>query len=279
MTAFRADLHCHSTCSDGSLAPKELLALAKQIGLSALSITDHDTIEAYETAIPLSAEIGVQLLPGVEFSTVFNGTSIHILGYNYDPKNPDISAFCNRHLERRRHRNSDILDLLNKHGMPVSEEELQAAAPLTFKAGQRVIGRPHIAMAMMQKGYVTSVQEAFRKYIGDGRPCFSQGASFTVEETLEVIHRANGIAIIAHPHLINQAAIVNALIEMDFDGIECYYGNFSQSDHKQWLKIAQRKEWLITGGSDFHGDIKPAINLGCSWIGSNEFETLLNFKR
>lgn len=272
MNPFRADLHCHSTCSDGTLSPTEIVHLAKQIGLSGLSITDHDTVEAYPIVIEPCLQMGIQLLVGAEFSTVLNGSSVHILGYGFRYDNIDIKTLCIKHTERRLNRNLSILNLLAKNGMPVSEEELTAACvSIPEDIARHTVGRPHIALAMVRKGYVATVQEAFKKYLSDGMPCYIQGTAITVEETIEVIHGAKGIAVIAHPHLVHDRQLVRKLLTMDFDGIECYYGRFYPQHHREWLKIAEKKKWLVTGGSDFHGSIKPDIHLGCSWIGEEQF--------
>lgn len=274
MSFFRADLHCHSTCSDGSLSPVEIVQLAKQIGLSALSITDHDTIEAYKTAIPAAKEAGIDLMTGVEFSTTLNDVSVHILGYGFSADEQIIQTLCMQHTARRHDRNKQILKLLAKHGMPITEEELSAVCPITEQPFQHSTGRPHIALAMMRKGYIDSVHNAFAKYLAEDKPCYAPGVSFNVEETLEAIHKAKGIAIIAHPHLQKSTKIIKKLLEMDFDGIECFYGNFPPQRHQKWIKIANHKNWLITGGSDFHGSIKPHIPLGCSWIDEEKFKAL-----
>lgn len=277
MSSFRADLHCHSTCSDGSLSPIEIVQLAKQIGLSALSITDHDTIEAYASAIPTAKETNITLLTGVEFSAMLNGGSVHILGYGFSTDNPVIQTLCQQHGERRYHRNKQILELLAKHSMPISEEDLIAACPSQMKQpSKQSIGRPHIALAMMHKGYINNVQDAFSKYLAEGKPCYAQGRLFSVEETLDVIHKAKGIAIIAHPHLQKSNKVIKKLLEMNFDGIEGYYGNFPPQKHQKWIKIALNKNWLITGGSDFHGEIKPHVALGCSWIDEERFQMILD---
>ncbi len=275
MNEFRADLHCHTTCSDGSYSPEDLVRLAKQIGLSAISITDHDTVDAYPRAIPLCAELGIELLSGIEFSTVLNGASVHILGYGFDPKSKDLAAFCAMHVKRRQVRNQAILDLLTAGGMPVTEEDVLDTLPKGESTAQRVIGRPHIAQAMVKKGYASSVQEAFRKFIAEGQPYYVQGSSFGVEETIDLIHRINGIAVIAHPHLIRNTRLIDALLNMNFDGIECYYGRFQPKDHQRWLKIADKKGWLVTGGSDFHGTVKPDQPLGSSWVDQEKFKKLM----
>jgi len=275
MTFFRADLHCHTTCSDGSLKPTEIIKLAIKNGLNALSITDHDCIDAYQSAMPLAQELGLKLISGVEFSSLLGDESVHILGYSFALQNPIIQTFCLKHRQRRELRNAEILFLLDKNGMPISEEELLATAGTADQTSQRsVIGRPHIAKLMVQKGYVADVREAFNKFIGEGRPCYSKGNFFTPQETIDVIQKAKGFAIIAHPHLINNSQTISKLLHMHFDGIECYYSRFTIDAQMRWIKIATQKNWLMTGGSDFHGDIKPMVSLGCSWVDEERFNIL-----
>lgn len=276
MTTFRADLHCHSSCSDGSLPPLQLLALAAEKGLNALSITDHDSIDAYTPeTLEKAKQLGIVLIPGVEFSTGIDQTSIHLLGYNFSLQSPEMAALCEFHTDRRIVRYREILKRLNQLGMPIAENDLLAAvAALNPKQKNMIIGRPHIAQMMIKRGYVKTIPEAFKKYLGDGCPCYIQGEYVSPEETIKVIHKAGGVAIIAHPHLIKNPEILKQLLKMDFDGIECFYSKFSMEEHQRWIKIAQHRNWLITGGSDFHGDIKPMISLGCSWIDEEHFNRL-----
>jgi len=273
MNFFRADLHCHSTCSDGTLTPRELLLHAKERNLNALSITDHDTVAAYPQVFEIAKSLDLLMIPGVEFSAVQDGVSVHILGYCFQIDHPAITALCQRHSERRRSRNLAILALLNKSGIRITEEEILAQAGTEE---HKTIGRPHIAMAMMKRSYVATVAEAFRKYIGEGRPCFTRGDDVSVEETLNVIHAAGGLAVIAHPHLVEKNSVVRKLVTMPFDGMECYYGNMGMKFHDKWLRLAKEKEFMVTGGSDFHGSIKPAIPLGCSWTPEETFRLLLS---
>lgn len=276
MNPFRADLHCHTTSSDGSETPERVIQLAKEAGLSALSITDHDTLDAYDIAIPLAEEAGITLLPGIEFSAVLNQVSVHILGYGFQIQDKAIKDLCAKHAERRKERNLAVLELLKKHGMPLVYEDLIEAIPASSTSKSRSLGRPHIALAMMKKGYIHSIQEGFEKFLGDECPCYVQGNSFTVDETIDTIHSAKGIAVIAHPHLIKNTSLLKILLTKDFDGIECYYGNFHADINKRWVKIAKHKNWLITGGSDFHGTAKPSLTLGRSWIGQEHFQAILN---
>jgi len=261
---FQADLHCHTTCSDGSLTPVQLIELAKKKGLQGLSITDHDTIAAYESAIPAAKSAGILLGTGVEFSADFEGTSVHILGYDFLLTNEELRAFCLAHQKRRQERNSAILMKLKQQKMPIEEEELEALTGTT-------IGRPHIAYLMLQKKYVSSIKEAFHLYLGEGKLCYAPGLPFTVQQTIDLIHKAEGKAFIAHPHLINDSKVILALLKMNFDGIECYYARCALEKERRWLKIAKKYNWLISGGSDYHGDLRPYSPLGCSWVDRSHF--------
>ncbi len=272
MSEFRADLHCHSTCSDGTLMPQELIKHAIEIGLKGLSITDHDTVDAYNEALPFAKSLQFDLIPGVEFSAMHKNATVHILGYAFHLNDAELLSFCKRHTERRSDRNQQILQKLAKMGIKITEEDIRLANDKLHS-----IGRPHIAQAMRAKGYVQSIQDAFKKYIGEGKPAYASGESFSVEETLERIHRANGLAVIAHPHLIDDQRILKGLLDMNFDGIECFYSKFSREHSARWIEIAQKKNWLMTGGSDFHGSVKPNVPLGCSWVNEETFLKLKNW--
>lgn len=277
---FRADLHCHTTCSDGSLTPEELVRHAKEIGLSGLSITDHDSVEAFVTALPLAKQLGLPMISGVEFSTVHHGTSIHILGYCFELHHPVIKEFCEKHKERRLDRNRAILKKLGEHNMTITEADIEAGTREDVLKTNRTIGRPHIALAMVKKGYVDSVQEAFKKYLAEGKSCYAQGESFTTQESVDIIHKAKGLAIIAHPHLIDDIPTLRQMLEMNFDGLECYYARFPLEQQERWIEIAKKRNLMVTGGSDFHGDIKPNIPLGASYVSEEIFNPLLDlFKK
>ncbi len=269
---FRADLHCHTTYSDGTISPQDIVQLACDIGLKGLSITDHDTIEAYQEAIPAAQAKHLPLISGVEFSAVHQQTNVHILAYSFPLSSPFIREFCQRHYQRREHRNRLMMERLASQGMPLSREDFPEH--LFTPDSHHPIGRPHIALAMLKKGYVHSIQQAFHDYIGEGKPCYAPGEPFSVEETLDIIHQAKGLAVIAHPHLIEKVGIIKDLISMNFDGIEGYYARFPRQAQERWIKIGARKGWIITGGSDFHGEIKPTLPLGSSWVSEETFHIL-----
>lgn len=264
---FRADLHCHTTFSDGTMTPGELLLHAKEIGLSGISITDHDTIEAYVQAVAIARELGLALGAGVEFSCIFRAMSVHVLAYDFDLKSPAILKLCARHQQRRTLRNKAILEKLSRIGMPIFEEEL-------MRMGEKTVGRPHIAQLMVQKKYVASIKDAFNRFIGDGKPCFDAGEGVSVEETIDIIHQGGGKAFVAHPHHLEHASRIKELLKLPFDGIECHYAKFPPEQEKRWIQAAKERGWLMSGGSDFHGTVKDYIQLGCSWVDQETFNKI-----
>lgn len=266
---FRADLHCHSTCSDGMLTPEELVLLAKERGLQGLSITDHDTFIAYERAYPVAKKEGLLLGIGVEFSSLFLSMSVHILGYDFDPTSVVLLSLCSRHKKRRQERNMRILKKLQGRNMPLSEEELLIPSGGTS-------GRLHIARLMVKRGYVQSVKEAFDLYLGDGKCCFDPGEGISSEETIETIHQGGGKAFLAHPHLIKNRGKLNALLKLPFDGIECYYMLSQPKAEAPLLRLAKERRLLISGGSDFHAVNKDFISLGGAWVDEPTFHAIFS---
>ncbi len=269
LDSFRADLHCHTSCSDGSLDPKEIIDLAMKKGLKALAITDHDTVEAYKIAASYALEKNFCLGTGVEFSCEFSGHSVHILGYDFSLEDSDFTSYCLRQQKKRLIRNREILEKLAQVQVFISEEEL-----LQIHHKASTLGRPHIAAMMVSKGYVKSIREAFQFYIGDGKRCYVPGEPFPVGEAIDVIHRAGGKAFLAHPHLYVNSHLVREVLHQPFDGIECFYGRSPAHQTKRWQKMTQRKSLLMSGGSDFHGEAKPHISLGSSWVNREIFHSI-----
>jgi predicted metal-dependent phosphoesterase TrpH len=254
------DLHCHSTSSDGSLTPQELILHAKRLGLAGLAITDHDTQKAYEEAIPAAKEAGLFLGAGIELSCDFRDVPIHILGYDFDLWHPLLSDLIARHQKRREGRNRRILLKLQEHKMPIAEEELLQ------RGLSSTLGRPHIAELLVKKGYVATVREAFQKYLGEGKLCYVRGETFSIEEAIGILHAAHGKVFLAHPHLLPKETPWDPLLDLPFDGIECFYAKFTRAQSQRWIDIAYRKKWLMSGGSDFHGALAPKNPLGCNGV-------------
>lgn len=266
---FRADLHCHTTCSDGTDSPNQVLQYAKNTQLQGLSVTDHDTTAAYTPEFfKLASELNIRILNGVEISTELNGIPVHILGYGFDLENETLQSFLSLMIERRKKRNRLILEKLAQKNIHISEEELNS-----FASGKS-IGRPHIAGLLIQKGHVKSMKEAFDRYLKEGGSCYAAGPKYHPEEAINCIKRANGKAVLAHPHFYKKGSFLRELLKLPFDGYECHYSRLDRAQEKPWIEKAREKGLIATGGSDYHGLIKPYITLGCSWVGEGTFDQL-----
>jgi 3',5'-nucleoside bisphosphate phosphatase len=274
---YRADLHCHSNFSDGTCSPIEILELAQELGLKGISITDHDTIAAYdEMFFDKAKELGIDVLQGVEISTEYEDELVHILAYNVSSYDTVLLKFLESVRERKYYRNKSILKKLSHKGFLITEDDLDNFV-VENNIGITTIGRPHIASVMVDKGYVATIQTAFDKYLKEGASCYARNYKFDSRDVIEKIHEVGGIAIIAHPHIIKRRKVVKDLLQLPFDGLEGYYNRLSHHEEKKWIDIAEKKEWVVTGGSDFHGKIKPHVSLGCSWVTKEVFIKLQNF--
>ncbi|NGX48909.1 MAG: 5'-3' exoribonuclease [Candidatus Anoxychlamydiales bacterium] len=272
---FRADLHMHSYFSDGTNSPQELLYLAKEKNLSAISITDHDTIDAYDDKLfEIADELGIRLLVGSEISSQLFNKTVHILAYGIDLHSKSFKIFLEKLWEKRRDRNIQILEKLSIKNIDISENDLIEFSRKT-NISKTVLGRVHIAKLMIEKGYVKTLNEAFDEYIKDDGPCFVMGDRFTPKEVIDQIHMASGKAILAHPNVIKSSRVIDSLLEHDFDGIEVYYAKLYPMHEKKWLKIAEKKNLIASGGSDFHGTVKPFITIGCSWVDEKTFNKII----
>ncbi len=261
----RADCHCHTLHSDGTFSTPALLELAKERNLSGLSITDHDTLDAYEVAVPYAKTLGISLIPGIEISTHLAKNSIHVLGFAFDLKNEALHLFCQQLQQKRYQRNLEICQRLHDCKIPITLEELHQHFP------ESTLGRPHIAKLIVQKGFAPSMDKAFKRYLGDKGRCYVADSQTDVLEAIHLIQKAGGFAVIAHPHFIKDKKILSTLLSMPFDGIEAYYGNLGPKQEQPFLDLAQKKNWLVTGGSDFHGEKKSYQNLGCSFTPAETF--------
>jgi predicted metal-dependent phosphoesterase TrpH len=257
----RIDLHTHSTVSDGTYTPAELVRHAKEKGLRAISLTDHDTIDGIEEAEAVGREVGVEVIPGVELSADFSEGAMHLLGLFIDRTAPSFLQRLAVFQAARRERNPKIIKKLQEMGFKITEEEVTAAA----RGGQA--GRPHFARVLMEKGYVHSITEAFEKYIGDGGPAYVKKYQPSPEECIALIHEANGVAVLAHPNTLRLPddklnGLFERLVKTGLDGIEVYYSTHTPEETARYERLADTWNLAKSGGSDFHGNHKPQIDLG-----------------
>ncbi|BBI34542.1 PHP domain-containing protein [Cohnella abietis] len=267
----KADLHSHTTASDGMFSPTENVRMAKELGLDALAITDHDTLSGIEEALEAGKAYGIVVVPGVEISTADNGKDIHILGYGISHEDSQLQDRLLSLRDVRNRRNADILARLNQLGMSISQEELEVAAGKTQNSDGSV-GRPHIAQVLVDKGYVDNIRDAFEKYIGEGKPAFVNPPRITPSEAVAWIHEAGGTAIIAHPGLYNDDDLVLSILDAGADGLEAYHSDHDPQMEQRYRQWAEDRSKLVTGGSDFHG-IKDGVafhgTMGSRWIDSS----------
>jgi predicted metal-dependent phosphoesterase TrpH len=258
------DLHTHTTASDGSLTPTELVEKAAEIGLAALAVTDHDTLGGLAEAQAAAARFGLDLLPGVELSVEDEAGRFHLLGYGFDPADAALSKTLIELRKSRAARNELMAQKMVALGLPVTMDDVRA------EAGEdaEVIARPHFARALINKGVVSSVKEAFDRYLSTDKPLYMPKEVLTPKDAIALLHSAGGVAVMAHPGLVPLNTMVLAdrvaslAEEMGMDGIEAYYSQHSPAETKRFLALAQKHNLLVTGGSDFHGTPKPHVPLG-----------------
>jgi predicted metal-dependent phosphoesterase TrpH len=256
-----ADLHMHTTHSDGTLTPFELARLAREQAVDAVALTDHDTVSGLEDLIREAEKEGLEVLPGIELSARFSPGTLHLLGYGFDFMGP-IAKKLEVFQTARAERNPLILQKLKELGMPLTLEEVKE---LSHAQGQ--VGRPHIAKALEAKGYVESYEVAFRKYLTKGAPAYVAKASWEAKECIDMIHDSGGAVVVAHPIQMklqggDLRAKVAELAEMGLDGLEVVHPDHKPQDKQVFRELAAEFSLLTTGGSDFHGKHKPGIQLG-----------------
>ncbi len=253
------DLHIHSTASDGTLNPRQIVELAKDSGLKAIAITDHDTAAGFAEAAAAGRELGVEVIPGIEISTKYLGP-IHILGYCIDPNSPELAPVLNWVIEDRDRRNAKMAQLMAADGLPVSYEDMK-------KRFGNVIGRPHFGQILVELGLAKSVNDAFDRYIEKGQKYYMPRSFLSIESSIELICHAGGTAVLAHPFQYRRddtalRALIEHCMESGLRGMECRYSGYSQEQVSYLEALADEYGLLKTGGSDFHGSNKPHIKLG-----------------
>ncbi|MGI6007430.1 MAG: PHP domain-containing protein [Ruminococcus sp.] len=255
------DLHVHSSCSDGTMTPSELVRYAIARNLSAMALTDHDTIKGIPEARQEADNLGLELIPGIEFSTNYRERDVHILGLNIDVTNRYFTDSLSQFLNSRDTRNQKMIALLQENGVDISRHIMQQRFP------DAVWTRAHFARYLLDEGYVKTMAEAFEKYIGDTACCYVPREKVTPFHAIRLIHEGNGIASLAHPFLYHFSGqeltdLVASLKKCGLDAIEAIYSTNRGMDESIARKLARQFGLKITGGSDFHGSNKPDIDLG-----------------
>ena len=264
------DLHTHSNASDGWNAPAEVIALADRIGLAAVALTDHDTTAGLAEARAAAESFGdLHFVPGIELSAKFSSGTLHILGLGIDEEAPALSALTRNLVEARNERNPKIIAKLGELGMDIELSDVLAVLSGSPKSARdRIVGRMHIAEALRRKGYVYSTAEAFQRYLGDTGSAFVDKERLTPGEVIEPIHQSGGLAILAHPvHMAYEnsaqlALMVRRLVDAGIDGLEAVHSDHSPFQARTYLQLARRLGLMVTGGSDYHGQAKPNVQLG-----------------
>lgn len=250
---IEADLHTHTTASDGTERPAANVQMAFDAGLGAIAITDHDTVSGVAEALSAGRELGIEVVPGVEISTVANGQDIHVLGYYIDINNEQFLHRLASLRDTRDTRNNMIIDRLQQLGLDITMAEVLREVE-NIKSKGDTVGRPHIAAVLLSKGYVSSISEAFDRYLGTGAAAYANPPRIEPATAIGWIQEAGGKAVLAHPGIYHDDALVEAIIHQGLDGIEVYHSDHTPEEEAKYLSLAQRSELLITAGSDFHGE-------------------------
>jgi len=264
------DLHVHSTCSDGTLSPTELVDYATKKGLTAFALTDHDSVDGLNTAIEYSKQqksinpSTPTVIPGIELSTDYNGHEVHVVGLYIDYHNETFLSYLADFLKSRDTRNQKMCVLLQEHGMNITYEELLQEFP------NAVLTRAHYAKLLMKKGYTKSIKEGFERFLGDRCCCYVPREKVTPMQAIQLILQAGGIPVLAHPilyHLSDQRLdeLVALLKDAGLLGIEAIYSTYSPSEERQIRRLADKYNLTISGGSDFHGSNKPGLDLATGY--------------
>ena len=255
---MRADLHIHTTASDGIFPPEAIVAMAKESALDVIAVTDHDTTSGIDAAKKAAAKMQITFVPGVEISAG-GDLEIHVLGYGINPEAPVLKELFSSMQKERIRRAHTMLQRLALLGYPLDTDAV-------FKNAQGSVGRPHIARAMVEKGYVSSVQEAFQRFLGSGKPAFVSREKLDTAHVIRILTQAGGIPVLAHPTLLHMPQeqlypLLTCWKDAGLAGLEVYHPS-QRGDFDSWLRLAKRFDFLITGGSDYHAPDRPDGPMG-----------------
>jgi predicted metal-dependent phosphoesterase TrpH len=256
------DLHLHTTASDGVRSPSNLVNYAKEKGLRAIAITDHDTIEGLEEAMAEGRRINFEVIPGIEISAEYSPGSMHLLGYFLDIHHPLLNERLVYLQKARAERNPKIVEELNRLGIKVTYEDVIKAS------GGGQVGRPHFAQVLLERGYVRSIQEAFERFLKKGAPAYHDKFRFKAEEAIHFIQEANGVTVIGHPNTLGASgtseldALLSQLVKEGLKGIEVYYPEHSPAEVATYKFLAEKYGLVMTGGTDYHGIEGNGLEVG-----------------
>jgi len=259
------DLHAHSTASDGSFAPSELVDLAVERRLTALALTDHDTLEGLDEALSAAEDTGIELIPGTELSLGYERGGMHLVVLWLQPGNGPLQDKLAGLQSGRETRNFRIVEILQEHGMDVTMDEIEA------EAGGGTIGRPHIAAVMIEKGYVEDMRAAFDDWLGNDSPAYVNRPRLNPEEAIDLARQSGAVPILAHPHTLGvrrsreMAELLDRLRDAGLVGLESIYASYRRHEREGYSDLARRFGLVPSGGSDFHGTYKPGLDLGIGY--------------
>ncbi|HEY1788011.1 MAG TPA: PHP domain-containing protein [Verrucomicrobiae bacterium] len=251
-----ADLHLHTSFSDGTWTPEELVFQAQNNSLSCIALTDHDTVEGCARAAAACAAVKMEFIPGAELTAEHEDTELHVLGYFLDTGNEKLLVEISKFQVVRQSRIYEMVARVNELGVPLKAESVFALANCKSP------GRPHVARAMVNAGFVKNLDEAFERFLKKGRPAWVPKSKISALEAVELVHQAGGLAVMAHPGLNRTDSIIPALVAAGLDGIECFHTKHSTAMSERYLEMADKYNLLVTGGSDCHGFSKGKPLIG-----------------
>ena len=251
------DLHAHSDCSDGVHSPEELVSKARCAGLRALAITDHDAVDGVERARRITSQ-DLEIVPGVELSAREGFSDVHILGYFFDPANEEMLSYLESFRTHRLTRAKGIVQKLNDLGVPIVLESVIAHT----QDNRTSVGRPHIARALVEKNHVESIQDAFSRYLGNHAPAYIPKIYFAVGDAIQIIHKAGGLAVLAHPGSLRRDELIPGFVESGLDGLEVIHPDHTETARRYYGQLASKYGLVSTGGSDYHGPGHDRCDLG-----------------
>ena len=271
------DLHMHSTFSDGTLTPTQLVERAKKNNIEVMAITDHDNVDGLKEGRQEAEKKGITFVNGIEISANFKDKDIHILGYFLNLEDKEFLGWLKKLQKKRHNRTLKILSKLSDLGIDISFSEVEG------EVLGNVIGRPHIAKMIIKKGFSATMDEVFDRYLGDGKPAYVPKVGVDMVEVVKKLKANGAVVILAHPHLISHPDdtminIIDSLVKNGLDGLELYYPNIETRKKNKLLKIAKRRDLILTGGSDFHGLNRANIDIGMGNIPIEVFKKIVEKK-